>query len=352
VSDTTPDEETLITPLSDSGFTSFMDAFTGPDNKAPAAKGEAPSPAPTAGDGQPVSPVKGTGPTGTPAPTPTAGESGQPGVPGTPEPARGTDGDHTPLPGSDPEGTAGEAGPGVGTVDVATLAQGWTDMSTNIEKATIQTHQTAALKEVREQYPKYFETLNKHPRSLVGQKVPAASKEEPNQDSAGFVQLRDSQDAKDWQDATKQLMVEEIRANSTRRREANPGTMQSIHQSIELFQNNSDLVPNTKQFDKQLADEFVSIAEPYEVRENGKLQGYSIAVQPLINQLRTKIQETRTAAPAAAGAPGVTPSAPDVTPPAPEDGPQAGIPSKSGTSGEGQNMDTFWGTIGLSGIRL
>lgn len=225
-------------------------------------------------------------------------------------------------------------------------------MSTNIERTTMQQHQTAALAETREKFPRYFEALNKHPRALVGSKVPAASDNEPGRDADGFVVLKDSADAKEWQEATKQNLVAEIRDNAQRRAEANPGHMQTIHQSIELFQNNSDLVPGTKQFDKNLADRFAAIAKAYEVRDDaGKLMGYSIATQPLIDQLRSQIAAEGKAAPAPASPPqpagaGAGQAAPK------EEAPQAGIQSKSGNSVEGQNMDTFWGTIGLSGIRI
>lgn len=67
-----------------------------------------------------------------------------------------------------------------------------------------------------------------------------------------------------------------------------------IHGSIELFQNNPDLVPGTRQFDAQLAADFVRVAKPYEVRTDGKLQGYSIPVQGLVDQLRRQVTAART----------------------------------------------------------
>lgn len=226
-------------------------------------------------------------------------------------------------------------------------------MSNKIEQRSVQQHQTAALAEVKTQYPKYFEALEKHPRALVGQRVPAASPEEPGQDKDGFVVLKDSSDAKEWQEATRQHIVGEVRTNAARRAESNGGDMQTLHQSIELFQNNSDLVPGTKQFDRELADEFAAIASSYEVRKDGKLQGYSIQVQPLIDRLRTQIAAKRTAAPAASnvGAPASTPSTAGA-PAQPAEQPQAGIQSKSGNSTEGENYDALWGTLGLGGIRV
>src|SRR5688572_24089453 len=82
----------------------------------------------------------------------------------------------------------------------------------------------------------------------------------------------------------------------------NADFLTTVHASIELFQNNADLVPGTKEFDVDLANRFAAMATPYELRVEGKLQGYSIPVQPLIDQLRDQITKEREAAKAAAPA--------------------------------------------------
>ena len=222
--------------------------------------------------------------------------------------------------------------------------------------------QKQALEEVQEQFPRHFETVNMHPRQLIGMEVPSITGE-------GMETLRSSEDAKDWQDAMKSLLVQEIRGRADKMANDDRATITTVHASIELFQNNSDLVPGTKQFDKELADQFVRVAKPYEVRVEGKLYGFNIPVQPLIDQLRTQLKEDRAkkasvaetppaaeaaapAAPAAAKAPAARPAAPGVRPPAAAPAPQAGIPSQAGQSLESESFDDLFGTLGLRGLRI
>ena len=211
-------------------------------------------------------------------------------------------------------------------------------------------HQQNALKEVREEHANYFNAINQHPRMLVGQEVPSLTGE-------GMEVLRDSADAKEWQEAVKGLLMQEIHDRADRAMDNDRDMMTTLHGAIDLFQNNRDLVPGTRSFDQELANQFVRTAKAYEVRLNGKLSGYSIPVQQLVDQLRTNLQETRKAA-ALAQPP--APSAP--TPgkvgrpanPAPvEDGPQAGLRSKAGQSGDdSSDFSTLFGTIGLPDLRI
>jgi hypothetical protein len=195
-----------------------------------------------------------------------------------------------------------------------------------------------------------------HPRLLIGQSVPSLKGE-------GTVILRDSQDAKDWQEAVKALLAGDVRERATQLAEEDDDMLAVVHQSIELFQNNGDLVPGTRQFDKELADRFVTLVKPYEVRIDGKLNGYSIQVQPLIDQLRGQIKTERAArtpippaATAAAGAPGgaASPAAPagGVPTQQPAPGPQAGIPAKAGASSEQEDFSVLFGSIGLPNMRI
>lgn len=193
--------------------------------------------------------------------------------------------------------------------------------------------------------------MQKHPRLLVGTEVPAIGKE-------GTEVLKDTQDARDWQEAVKQALTEEIRSRTQTSMEADSGVLSTIHEAIELFQNNGDLVPGTAEFDKELADEFVKLAKPYELRVEGKLHGYSIPVQPLVTQLRTQLVAGRAAkaaaaAPAPAGAPAAPAPAPAAAPAAPAAaGPQAGIPSKAGAGSEAEDFTALFGTIGLPTLRI
>ena len=129
------------------------------------------------------------------------------------------------------------------------------------------------------------------------------------------------------------------------------------YDAIELFQNNADMVPGTKQFDRDLADEFARMAKPYELGVEGKMSGYTIPVQPLINQIREQLaaRRAKAATPPAAvqeattatGKAGPASAAKPV--PAP---PQAGIQAKAGATSEAENFDALFGTIGLSGFRI
>ncbi len=207
---------------------------------------------------------------------------------------------------------------------------------------------------MREELPKYFEYVQRHPRTLVGEQVPSMTGD-------GMEVLRDSADAKDWQDAVKEQLALEVRDRAQRRLEDDRGALDMIHWSIELFQNNPDLVPGTRQFDRQLAADFVRVAKPYEVRTDGKLQGYSIPVQGLVDQLRRQVTAARTesaksaqaqAAAKAAGTGQAGPGRPRTANPAPrpattDETPQAGIPGKAGSSSEAENFDTLFGTLGM-----
>ena len=100
-------------------------------------------------------------------------------------------------------------------------------------------------------------------------------------------------------------------------------------------------------------------AKPYEVRVDGKLTGYSIPIQPLVEQERARLVLERAQKPTSQAAP-AAPAAPQVKagttapPPAPEpqEGPQAGIQSRAGSSSEQETFDDLFGTIGLSGFRF
>ena len=169
--------------------------------------------------------------------------------------------------------------------------------------------------------------------------------------------LRDSKDAQEWQEAVKSLLVAEIRDRAGREMEEAGDFLQTVHASIDLFKNNHDLIPGTKEFDVELANEFAKMAEPYELRVDGKLQGFSIPVQPIIDQLRTRLSASReaakTAAPAATpqGSPPSAGAAPPATQSTPEP-PQAGIPSKAGNSGDKEDFSTLFGTIGLPNLQI
>ncbi len=206
-------------------------------------------------------------------------------------------------------------------------------------------HHEESLGAVREEYTRYFQALEKHPRLLVGQQVPKLDGTE------GTETLRDAADAREWQDAVKQILVEEVRGRTTKALDDQKDYLETIHSSIKLFQDNKDLVPGTKDFDVDLANRFAEMAKPYELRVEGKLNGYAIPVQPLIDQIRAQLVKSRAASPAPAAPAAPAAAAPAGTP-KPEEQPQAGIPSKAGSSGGTEDFSTLFGTIGLPGLRI
>lgn len=208
------------------------------------------------------------------------------------------------------------------------------------------------------EYSNYFEAIQQHPRLLIGQQVPSLKGE-------GMETLRDSADAQEWQEAVKGILVREVQDRAGRRADDVAPMMETLHASVGLFQNNVDLVPGTKQFDKELADRFATYAKAYELRVEGKLQGYNIPVQPLVDQVRTQLVAERAAkaatapaAPAAAAAPTAAQAraaeqARNQVGQFQGEAPQAGIASKAGGSGAtGEDFSTLFGTLGLSGLQI
>ena len=187
------------------------------------------------------------------------------------------------------------------------------------------------------EYSSYFEALRKHPRLLVGVQVPSLTGEDGQMET-----LRDANDAREWQEAVKSLLTEEVQERAQASMQENSGIITTIHESIELFTKNPDLVPGTPGFNRTLADRFAAMAKPYELRVEGKLHGYTIPVQPLIAQLRDQLKAEAKPAP---------PPETKETKPAPKkvDPPQAGIKSKAGSPAEdAEDFTTLFGTLGMT----
>ena len=255
----------------------------------------------------------------------------------------------SPATGGDAAGGAAEPAAGSQSAD---LPADWTaeasaylpklgQLSVALEETVTKQYQEQAFSEAREEYTKYFEALETHPRLLAGTEVPAIGKE-------GTEILRDSADAKEWQEAVRALLVAEIEESAKSKMEESGGQLQTLHASIDLFKNNPDLIPGTKQFNRELADKFAALAKPYEIRQdgNGPLLGYSITVQPIIEALR--MQQAQPATVQAAGSP-TPPASPPAEPPA---APQAGIQSKAGSASETEDFSTLFGTIGLPHLQI
>lgn len=217
-------------------------------------------------------------------------------------------------------------------------------MSTKLENAISNQLKQQAFNTTRAEYENYFQALETHPRLLVGKEVPAIGKD-------GMETLKDSNDAKEWQEAVRELLIQEIQDGARKLEEGAAPQIQILHASLDLFKNNKDLIPGTKQFNRKLADEFAKVAQPYEVRHEGKLRGYSIPVQPIIDALRSQMtQPAATVDTSVHQSPASAPPAGQQSPPS--EAPQAGIPSKAGSSAEKEDFSTLFGTIGLPHLQI
>lgn len=331
----TPGQEGFSSALDDfAAFTAVMDTMVPEENDEEAEQGDTQVSPDAGGTGRTAAADEAPGRAGT-----TAGASGDgaAGDQGVPDPADST----TPA-GTDGDDRSGAAGVGA---DFAAIQPEFGKISTAIEESTLKLHQRTALTESEEEYANYFDAIRQHPRMLVGREVPSATGE-------GTEVLRDSQDAQDWQDAIKRLLAGDIQERVERKMEEDAPMLQTLHSSIELFQNNSDLVPGTKQFDRELADRLMALAKPYQVRTDGKLTGFSIPIQPLVEQVRAdlKVQRAQQAQQKQAQPPEqAKQQAPQQRPQAP----QAGIRSKAGESAEqAEDFSALFGTIGLPTLRI
>ncbi len=315
-------------------FGALMDALAPEEDKPTAGEAGATSAPAAAGDGQAAGAGEGDGAAAPVAGEPAVGADGKPVVPTAGEPGASAGADRSDVSGP------GRDLPESWTASASEYAPKLGELSTAFEESTTRAYHEASLEEARKEYSNYFDAISKPARVLVGAKVPKIDGTE------GEETLRDEADVLSWQSAVKTILADEIRGRATKALDENRDFLTTIHSSIDLFKNNLDLIPGTKEFDRELADRFVKLAEPYELRSaEGKLQGYSIPPQGMINQLRADITAGRTAAPAAA--------APAATPPAPGDQPSAGITSQAGNSGDaGEDFSSLFATLGLPNLRI
>ena len=230
---------------------------------------------------------------------------------------------------------------------VGTAAETWTAteseivnqvgaLATKVEDAFVQRYQESAFTEIREEHGKYFETLEKNPYVLVGTEV-------PNLRGEGMVVLQSTQEAKEWQEAARDLITEEIQSRAMQAMEGDQSTIALAHSSVQLFQNNPDLTPGSATFNVDLANRFAKTAKPYEVRDDDKkLLGYAIPVQPLIDQLRAEtkpVSKQQAVAPVAQAKQAET-------------RPQAAVQNKAGSYEESDDFSTLFGTLGLPDLKI
>jgi hypothetical protein len=220
-------------------------------------------------------------------------------------------------------------------------------LSTALEERVTKVHQATALGEVREQHKNYFDALNKHPRMLVGAKLPSLNGE-------GDETITDEADAKSWQEAVKVLLVNEVQARATKAMESQQDFLQTLHASIELFQNNADLIPG------RLAStsSWPTASPRWSSPTSSVSTASSRATRFLCNRSSTRSahrlrRRGRRSLLHRRQLPPATGVAPPGTPASPADLPQAGIPSKPGSSQEGKDdFSTLFGTIGLPDLQI
>ena len=216
-------------------------------------------------------------------------------------------------------------------------------MATSFETRQVELLQASALEDVKKEYARHFKAVSQPARLLVGTEVPSLT-------GPGTETLRDSADARDWQEAVKQLLLEEVTSRVETRKDGMRDVFTTVHASIDLFRNNTDLIPRTKEFNQPLADAVAEQVKDYELRSGGKLIGYSVPIQPIINAVRAQLAAQQAAVP-------VVPAAPVVQQQRDAQGrwdaPQAGLSSKAGQSAgaggddAGGVMDAFYRQNGL-----
>lgn len=298
----------MLGPVSSVMETIFSEVATEPDE-------------PTAGEGEETSPPAGEEP-------PATGGDSEPPADGEPpaEPSGETEGEPA-------EPTAVRSAPPVVTADDKALVTEIGTLSEKLDERFSKSFEQQAVEQAQEEYPQYLDLLKMHPLELVGKELPPIDGTEEN------IILRTAQDVADWQEAVKTILQREMETAIEEKRSEASEVLDVVHASIQLFQDNPDLVPGSKSYNKALASQFVKMAAPYALKMKGKLVGYSIPVQGLVDQCRAQVK-------AAASAPAATPPA-KKTAAAPK--PQAGVPSRAGASGgEEEDFSPMWKALGIN----
>lgn len=193
------------------------------------------------------------------------------------------------------------------------------------------------MEEARENYGHYVDRLELHPMELVGQPLP------PLDGSEQDVVFNSVQDVKDWQDAVKTVLRREMQASISNMASHDADIREVLDSSIDLFRTNPDLIPGSKTYNKELAVQFTRMAAPYALRMDGKVTGYSIPVQGMVDQIRGSLAARKPAAAPAAKAPAKKVAAP----------PQGGLQSRAGVSGAGEEDFTpMWNALGIKDVPI
>lgn len=211
-------------------------------------------------------------------------------------------------------------------------------MSERIEEAV----RASARAEVEERIdPKYRDLQMKHPMELVNMTLPSLRSDAKPGDTE---RILDSAMARDYQEAMQKIFDREVEDVVNQRQQEVEPQLALLQRTYVMFQKNPDIVPGSKTFDKELADRFAKVAGSYTYKQNGKALGYSIDVQPLIDNIRDTLQAERKSKPDRSETQRQAVLNQPRQPNGQFDSPQQGLLSKPGRvgTGEGNNYDAFW----------
>lgn len=237
--------------------------------------------------------------------------------------------------GGEPAGTppSGEPLRAPVTNETQHYANEFTRVADALEERFLQSYQQVALDQMQADYGQYIERLSRHPMELVGQELPAID------GTDGTLIFGTVQEARDWQDAVKTILRREVQLHVQQQQEEYSDVRETLHSSIQLFRDNPDLIPGSQGFNKELADEVAKMARPYALKMDGKLTGYSIPIQGIVDQVRGNLKARAAAAPAA---PPPAPAKRKTSPP------QGGLPSRAASdSGGDEDFSPMWKVFGI-----
>lgn len=262
-----------------------------------------------------------------------------------------------PAPGSDQDSALGadaaastpetQVNTGVGLFKSDDAVPLFAAASQKIRENMQESFRRAAEEQLNKEIDPIFKTvLETDPYLLVGQSLPSLRPDAKPEDKD---LMTDSAKAAEYKRALQSLVEAEIKDDVAKREKDVMPMMSVLQESALMFQNNPDLIPNTDKFDQQLAERVARVGKSYELVVNGKVTGYQVNMQPIINELREQLTKERAetgivtqqqSAQAARAAEQARDEAGKFR------GPQAGITSKSNASGganDEDNMDGFWG---------
>ncbi|WVX89589.1 hypothetical protein SEA_HITCHHIKER_52 [Microbacterium phage HitchHiker] len=245
-----------------------------------------------------------------------------------------------------------DAGAATEGLDPAVVTPLWAPAREEAFKRMENSFRQYAIQTLQEEInPEFIESLQAAPSELVGQEVLSISAGAAKDDK---ITLRTRAEAAEYQQDLNTIVQKEINGIAAERRDAARPMATVIQESFLLFENNPDLVPGTKGFDRELATRFAEIADTYGVKVNGSLIGYKdINTQQLVNTLRKSLEKER-------GANGVTAAqqraeqqrqaaaAQERNDAGQFQGPQGGVLSKAGIQGDAaDDYSAFWGASGV-----